>query len=175
MRLFVAINFDAETKKHIIAVQERLKSIATGSFAHPENLHLTLVFLGEIIEPRIPIIERVMDEVPVPKLNLNFDHVGCFRRDGGDIWWIGIQKNDALFRMQKRLNQKLLDAGFSLESRSFKPHLTLARQMRSAKEIDREWLLSAPFSTKANEISLMISERINGRLTYSELYKAPNE
>lgn len=175
MRLFIAINFDEETKKNIISVQERLKSVSRGSFSRRENLHLTLVFLGEISSSNIPAIKRVIDEMPTPKLRLNFNHLGSFQRDSGDIWWIGLENNVALLKMQKQINQKLCLAGFSLESRSYKPHLTLARQVRLLTNVDNEWLLNKPFSTEVYEISLMSSERIRGVLTYLELYRTKNK
>ena len=52
MRLFIAINFDEETKQSIIAVQRRLREWGRGNFSHPENLHLTLAFLGETAPER---------------------------------------------------------------------------------------------------------------------------
>lgn len=169
MRLFIAINFNQKTKNHIISVQERLKSVSCGRFSHPDNLHLTLAFLGEQSQSFVPIIKQVMDRVPLPTLHVNFDHVGCFHRDGGDIWWIGLQKNNALLKIQKQLSQELRACDFQLESHSFKPHLTLAREVKLTKEVDRKWLLNKPFETDISKISLMLSERINGKLTYTEL------
>ena len=48
MRLFVAINFDSITIENIAAVQGRLKALSRGNFSRPENLHMTLAFLGEV-------------------------------------------------------------------------------------------------------------------------------
>ena len=51
MRLFIAINFNDSTLKKLLAVQEELKNKAVkGRFSWPENLHLTLAFLGECDE-----------------------------------------------------------------------------------------------------------------------------
>lgn len=170
MRLFIAVNFGGETKRNIIAVQERLREAGRGNFSRPENLHLTLAFLGEVAPDRVPAVRQAMDQTAIRPLALRFDHVGCFQRGGGDIWWIGFAENEALLEMRKELCGRLSAAGFVLESRRFSPHVTLAREVRLHRQPDRRALLGAPFSAHADAVSLMLSERIGGRLVYTEQY-----
>lgn len=170
MRLFIAINFDQETKQNIIAVQRRLRELGRGNFSRPENLHLTLAFLGEVAPGRVAVIRRLMDNLNVHSLRLVFDHVGYFQRKDGDIWWLGLEPNKALLALQKELYHRLTDAGFQLDNRPFSPHITLARKVVLDKEADRNKLIGAPFATKADTVSLMLSERIAGQLTYTEQY-----
>ena len=170
MRLFIAINFDEETKQNIIAVQRRLREWGRGNFSHPENLHLTLAFLGETAPERVPLIRSVMGQLTVPSLHLVFDHVGYFRRDGSDIWWIGLRPDQALLDLQKELHRRLTDAGFQLDNRRFSPHITLARQVVLGNEPDKNRLLGKPFATNTDTVSLMLSERIDGKLIYTEQY-----
>lgn len=170
MRLFIAINFDKETKQNIIAVQRRLRELGRGNFSRPENLHLTLAFLGEVAPERVAVIRRLMDKLNVPQLRLVFDHVGRFQRDGGDVWWIGLEPNKALLALQKELYHQLIDAGFQLDNRRFSPHITLARKVVLDKEPDRSKLIEVPFATNVDTVSLMLSERIDGKLTYTEQY-----
>ncbi|MFR1803136.1 MAG: RNA 2',3'-cyclic phosphodiesterase, partial [Faecalispora jeddahensis] len=101
MRLFLAVNFDDATKHRIQAVQQRLYEAAQGEFSRLENLHLTLAFLGEVPAQRAATVRRAMDRTGVVPLNLTFDQIGFFRRDGGDIWWIGLAENPALLRLQQ--------------------------------------------------------------------------
>lgn len=170
MRLFIAINFDDETKENLITVQDRLRKLGRGNFSRPENLHLTLVFLGEIAPERVSDICRLMNQITIPELHLSFDHVGRFKRDGGDIWWIGLAPNNALFDLQKDLVGKLRYEGFSIESRSFSPHITLARRVVLNEEPEKDRILKTPFSTDVNKISLMLSHKLDGKLTYTEQY-----
>ncbi|HWP51574.1 MAG TPA: RNA 2',3'-cyclic phosphodiesterase [Clostridia bacterium] len=171
MRLFIAINFDQETKRNIIAVQQRLRQLGPGNFSPPENLHLTLVFLGEVAPERVAAVQSAMDLTAVRPMTLAFDHVGCFERDGSDIWWFGLEENNLLMSMRKDLSGHLSDAGFRLESRRFLPHMTLAREVRLTTPPDRGALLEKPFVTQANAISLMCSDRIGSRIAYTELYR----
>ena len=80
MRLFIAINFNSETKENILKVQSRLKECSTGSFSRPENIHLTLAFLGEVEPAGVEIIKHAMNSISVPKMQIIFDHIGYFKR-----------------------------------------------------------------------------------------------
>ena len=56
MRLFLSVNFDDKTKEHFSKIQERLMGQGKGRLTSPENLHMTLVFFGEMPEELEPII-----------------------------------------------------------------------------------------------------------------------
>ena len=171
MRLFIAVNFDEQTKRKIIDIQDRLKNYGKGSFARAENLHLTLVFLGAIEPERLSVLKHAMTNVSVPKMSLTFKNAGRFKKRDGDIWWIGLQKNEKLNRLQKKLADALISEGFKLEQRSFTPHITLARRFKAYRQADENRLIENEFSTTADAVCLMLSERVDGRLTYSEIYR----
>ncbi|MDD4565078.1 MAG: RNA 2',3'-cyclic phosphodiesterase [Eubacteriales bacterium] len=170
MRLFIAINFDEETKEHLLTVQSRLRKLGRGNFSRPENLHLTLAFLGEIAPERVAVICRLMDQMTVPVLHLSFDHVGRFKRDDGDIWWIGLAPNKELLIFQKELSERLRNESFLPEGRSFSPHITLARRVVLKEYPDKNKLLEKSFSTDTGTVSLMLSERIDSKLIYTLQY-----
>lgn len=170
MRLFIAINFDEETKARLCGAQDRLRAVGAGNFSHPENLHLTLAFLGETKPERLEEICALMDGLRFPRLQLSFDRVDSFSREGGELWWAGLAPNKELFALQKELAEGLRQAGFPIESRRFSPHITLARQLRLREAPDKARLLGTAFSTTADRLSLMRSERVAGRLTYTERY-----
>jgi len=167
MRLFIAINFNKDTKSRLLAMRDDLKSkSASGSFSSPENLHLTLVFLGECNAKEAAAIKSVMDAVSFEPFEIAIDRIGRFKRDDGDIWWAGVKENKALSELQRGLSDRLIAAGFDLEKRKYSPHITLGRRVRTEEspgEIE-------PFGEEAASIDLMLSERIEGRLTYSVLH-----
>ena len=86
MRLFIAINFDPDTKEKLLDVQRRLKACASGNFTRPENLHLTVAFLGEVGEASD--VKRAISDRFVQPVALEFDRVGTFRRD---LYWVGVK------------------------------------------------------------------------------------
>ena len=142
MRLFIAINF-----------------------TRPENLHLTLVFLGETPPGRVQEIQRVMDSATAEPFALQFEDIGKF----GDTWWVGIRQNPALTDLYNHLAQGLKAAEFSIENRPFKLHLTLAREVILWPGVSPE--KPEPFTAQVAAIHLTKSERINGKLIYTSIHE----
>ena len=174
MRLFLAISFPPAIRREFLAVQSRLRVCGyAGNFTKEENLHVTLAFLGEIPAPRLPAIRRAMEQTPVTPFPLSFDHAGCFKQTGGELWWIGAEGQPALFRLQRELCHQLRREGFVLEERRFLPHLTLARQYQAARPVNPRRLLSTPIEAQVSQIHLMRSDRPGGRLTYTVLFSHP--
>ena len=173
MRLFIAINFDQETKDKLLQVQNRLKKLGRGNFSREENLHLTLAFLGEVPEDQLEDVKSVMDQVKFPPMELTFHDVGYFvsgREKPSQLWKISLKYSRKLEKVHDELIASLRKAGFSPDAKSFKPHVTLARELH-VKDWDKTELLPEPFETAADHMSLMLSERMDGKLTYTELYR----
>lgn len=172
MRLFIAIELENMTKDEICAFMDRLRPLLRkANYTRRENLHLTLVFLGET--SRADAVKRAMDRVDAASFDLVFQRLGKFRRAGGDIFWMGIRENSALSDLYGNLITRLKEAGFSPEDRKFSPHLTLAREAVPAEAFDEKaFSRSVPELTMAvSRFSLMKSERIGGRLVYTALYE----
>lgn len=174
MRLFIAVKLNDEVKDFLSEAIQRLKVIASGGhFTHKENLHLTLVFLGEVSDEKLGAVKSAMDRVSGKSFRLSVKGFGRFKRRGGDIHWAGVIMNDALLTLQKQLNIELKTEGFPLEEREFSPHLTLGRELRIP---DAKTELFGSLNGEKHEmtvikISLMKSERIDGRLVYTEIYQ----
>jgi 2'-5' RNA ligase len=165
MRLFIAINFDRKTNQKLLDIQSVLKSKSTNAnFSRAENLHLTLVFLGEIPEKRLPQIKQAMASVSNTPVTLEFINVGSF---SGGIYYVGINRTPELAALQSELSERLREEGFKLEDRSYSPHVTLARKLQSDNKIKVDF---KAFCMTADKISLMKSENIGGRLVYTEIF-----
>lgn len=173
MRLFISINFNVDVKDRIIEIENKLKEYALkGNFTRVENLHLTLVFLGEVNEKNIEKIELSMSHIATSPFKLLFNDMGCFKRNGGDIWWLGAEHSSILFDLQKKLSMDLQELGFPVEQRKYTPHLTLGREVLLNEKFSRMDISNQiePIAVDVCKISLMKSERINGKLTYTEIY-----
>lgn len=172
MRLFYAINFSAAVKQKLLEIQGALKSqTVRGNFTLPDNLHLTLAFIGEVAPDRAGPLMQIAERFQVAPFELRLEGLGRFRRDGGDILWVAIEESKSLTAIYNKLNSQIVEAGFALEKRKFTPHLTLAREARLKGDFDfSEYSARVkPIVTSITKISLMKSERINGRLTYTEI------
>ena len=167
MRLFTAICFDEETKNALFAAQNFAKNFSEGNFSEKENLHLTLVFIGET--ERKSEIESALSEIEFPKFSVDFSKTGTFEKG---IFWVGTSENRELENLRKTVFAKLRNLGFEPEEREFVPHITLARKFRPAEnfpfdEIEKN-LPEKP--ALINRKTLMKSERINGELKYTEIF-----
>ncbi|MCL1955075.1 MAG: RNA 2',3'-cyclic phosphodiesterase [Brevinematales bacterium] len=174
-RLFISVNCDEKVKNQILSVQEKIKTLSLkGNFSSPENLHLTLVFLGETPDDAIQPITSVIDKAlvpPVAPFELTFTTAGCFKHSNKELWWIGTDHNDMnidiLKTIRQRITNDLLSKGIHFDNRPFNPHITLGR------EIKHELPIIIPkqgIIFPVNRISLMKSERISGKLTYTEIF-----
>ena len=171
MRLFVAILFSDSVTEQLFRglVSLRQQSIQ-GNFTRRENLHLTLAFLGETHQTEGA--KRAIDAIVSPACSLSINRLGRFQRPGGDIMWVGIPGNPHLSALHQQLSSALREEGFSLEKREYRPHLTLGRQVLLDPSFHwKKWETQyLPIQTSVTKVSLMKSERIQGKLTYTELH-----
>lgn len=129
-------------------------------------------FLGEIPTNRVAVIKRTMDEFKSQPFSLHLSKIGYFKRPEGKIYWIGIENNDTLFKINRKLRQKLTDRGFKLEDREYKPHITIGRKVILKDDFDTGELDDAVRKIKIdiNKVDLMKSEFLNGKLIHSLMY-----
>jgi len=174
IRLFIAVNCNGETKNRLLSVQGKIKSQSLkGNFSRPENIHLTLVFLGETPEEQVPAICSAIREAlqpPVVPFALAFSQTGCFTHSGKELWWIGAEYSAPSLGTLKNLRQRIADRlsaqGIAFDNRAFNPHITLGREIKHSAPIVIE---RQEITYPVNRISLMKSERLNGVLVYTEI------
>lgn len=177
MRLFIAILFDEEIKESLHETVTRLKHTAKGgTFTEKENLHLTVNFIGETkrLEEVKEAMNRALRSMEAECFTLSIQGFGRFKREDGDIYWVGVMKDNMLWRIQKELVKELKETGFfDIDDREYKPHLTLGRRIKLDKSFDSRTFEATiePLRMRVGKISLMKSERVDGKLTYTEIYK----
>ncbi|MBO4832002.1 MAG: RNA 2',3'-cyclic phosphodiesterase [Oscillospiraceae bacterium] len=175
MRIFIAVNFPEDVKDALCGDMAGLRERSvTGNFSLRENLHLTLAFLGEVHPRRVSDIRKVMDSAICPASDAGISGFGSFGRGGERLLWRGLRLDPKVRNMRDRLIAGLKDAGFTPDDKPFKPHITVARRACYPPEFSEKDFASSlsdvPFRIEA--ISLMRSERIGGKLTYTEMYRA---
>ena len=169
MRLFIAINFTDKIKETVADIRDGLKEESlVGNFSFDENLHLTLIFLGECNYHQMNVIKTVMDNAVFTDFKLVLEKIGYFKRDGGNTWWIGIKESASLSDLQADLCSGLRQKGFVLENRKFTPHITIGREVKMRIGYILPEIQHVDF--KVTNIELMKSERINGKQTYTSVY-----
>ena len=166
MRLFIALTLPDPLHAALEDTMARLRADGvSGRFTRPENLHLTLHFLGEQPEAAVDALSDILLQVPRDTFPLTLSALGTFSRTG--ILWAGLSPSPALNRLQKQLGAALARAGFPVEARAFRPHLTLVREFRLPEGYALPGLPAA--SASADTLCLMESTRVSGKLIYSPL------
>jgi 2'-5' RNA ligase len=171
MRLFIAVNFDDRVKEELFTLQQKIREHAIkGNFSREENFHLTLAFLGETEQALVSDIEDVITQIRIPPFEMVFSRLGCFTHARKELWWIGIDEKDAgdtrVKWLRQELADRLLERNIPFDNRSFNAHITLGREIRLHSPVDRQ---IEAVSIPVRRISLMKSERLNGKLVYTEL------
>ncbi|MFH1509903.1 MAG: RNA 2',3'-cyclic phosphodiesterase [Candidatus Nealsonbacteria bacterium] len=128
-RIFIAINLPKEVKKRLTYIQERYLDFPI-KWTRKENLHITLVFLGEIIdEDLIEICNKISEAVLKNKtfsIDLNKVVYGPPKKLPPKMIWVTGEQNISLGKLQKDLEESLL--GYSQEeNRGYAPHITLGK------------------------------------------------
>ena len=142
MRLFIAINFNENEKKSIEnIIREVEKDSIQGRFVKNEHMHLTLEFLGEVPLEKVEIIKKTIAQITFEPFTMNLSNLGYFKRRDGNIYWLGIENNETLFEIQGKLHELLINEGFNLENRPYKPHITIGRKVKMRKDFNPESLL----------------------------------
>ncbi|MCD6243828.1 MAG: RNA 2',3'-cyclic phosphodiesterase [Candidatus Korarchaeota archaeon] len=133
IRSFIAIDVEdagivskiSEIQETLVASKARLKRVET------ENLHFTLKFLGEVEEERLELVKSTMNDVleNFNPFSMHLYGVGAFPRiSRPNVVWIGVAEGREIFiEMAKELDRALSKLGFKKETKSFEPHLTVAR------------------------------------------------
>ena len=135
MRVFIAIDIDDKIRKAIADLQKQIASkvdVKKGDvkWVEPNNIHLTLKFLGEISDEQLEEVSEIVKTVASAhnKFTLDIESVGSFGGRSAKIVWVGAGKGtDALLALQKDLDDLLAQSGYPKEEREFSAHLTLCR------------------------------------------------
>lgn len=164
MRLFIAVKFsDKMTEALNSAAEELRRQGLSGNFTRIENLHLTLAFIGESTKVR-DLAEVISESVKgLEPFEITLGGCGNF----GQLYWAGLKKSRELEALVNGIRKRLSLKGFEVDSRPFKPHVTLVRQFVSE---EKPSFAVKETSMTVDRVYLMKSERIGGKLIYSEVF-----
>lgn len=129
-RLFFAIWPDQAALQQLVNLRDSLESSIRGRWILPVDLHVTLVFLGQVTSDRLQIVETIASDVRGEPFFISLDQLSGWR-SVGVLCLTPRQSPKSLGSLVQRLVSGLGEAGFVLDKRTFRPHLTLARQVTS--------------------------------------------
>jgi RNA 2',3'-cyclic 3'-phosphodiesterase len=133
LRVFIAVNPGKAIRSRCAMLQETLaRSAERVRWEKPENIHATLLFLGDVIDRDLPALCEAVSGVcaRIEPFTVDVEGVGCFPNlQRPRTIWAGIGTGAAeLIGLHDALEKPLIELGiYRREERQFKPHLTLGR------------------------------------------------
>ncbi|MDO4869743.1 MAG: RNA 2',3'-cyclic phosphodiesterase [Bacillota bacterium] len=153
-------------KAELVETQRHMQRLGIrGNFTKPENMHLTLAFIGEYPGPED--ILDVINEIRFEPFAIGLDGMGSF----GNLWWAGIRGQEALKPLAKSLRHGLAEAGIPFDRKKFTPHITLVRRPISPDGRIPAAVLQHALKSEmiVDRISLMRSDRGKNGMIYTEI------
>lgn len=169
-RVFIAIKIEAGQ-----TLLEMMSSLTSGlktesiKWVNPQNVHITLAFLGDTIEEKIPSISEMLKSrcEGFGSFEIIIKGLGVFKNiNDPRVIWTGIEKSEKLARLHNIILEGLNETGIEMENRPFRPHLTLGR-IRHMKSVNALQLTIDKYSE-----SVIQNEEVNEVILFeSTLFK----
>ncbi|MFH1317126.1 MAG: RNA 2',3'-cyclic phosphodiesterase [Candidatus Woesearchaeota archaeon] len=127
MRCFVAVNLPNDIKEQLGDIVKGLREEKGKiNWVKPQNMHITLKFLGELDEIKAEFVKNKLETVKFSKFDLTLDKLGVFPSESFiNVLWVGVKEKDELFDLHKMVDFSLSKM-FSVE-KNFLGHITLGR------------------------------------------------
>ncbi len=183
LRTFIGVDIGKAIRDRAVSLQEKLAQTGVEvKWVEPENLHVTLLFLGEVDDREVLQVCRAVAEQTQqhPSFTMSIETVGCFpnpRRPR--VLWIGVGEGaQELCALHDGLERPLLDLGcYRREERKYTPHITLGRvkSERPADKLTAELNKHAGWrggQTTVDEILIMSSQLSSHGPVYTVLSRA---
>jgi 2'-5' RNA ligase len=153
MRVFIAGELSAEARKELerIIKEIRQKDLIKAKFIEPENLHLTLKFLGEISDFKLNHVRETLKHLRFGKIKAKLGKLGVFSPSYVKILWVGLEPEEKFKELAGKINKLLGEE----EKRRFSSHVTLAR-VKSVK--NRKMFLESLKEIKVEPVEFLVDK-----------------
>ena len=124
-RVFFGLEIPAEIKQRLLQVRA---DVAGARWQSVEQVHLTLLFLGNIEEERLLAVREVARDISLKAFELSVAGLECFGQPHApDYLWAGVQPEAPVAILYSAIKSQVESLGLQTERRAYRPHLTLAR------------------------------------------------
>ena len=162
MRLFFALWPDSDTRARLAEAAARLRTDAGARLVERENYHLTLAFVGEIADARMPLLQQIGAEQRAGACTIKIDGIEYWPEPRAVVA-VAQDAPQALTQLSARLHEQLALRGVQLKSAPFRAHVTLARKVAQAPVLTA----MSPFLWSARSFSLLRSDTGGARSVYT--------
>jgi 2'-5' RNA ligase len=131
LRTFLALDIDEHIRRRLLAVRDELRADGKVTWVGPDQLHVTLKFLGDVPDERLGDVCELAAAVAATVPVFEFDIRGVIATPAhGELrmLWAGVADTTGqMSKLRQGLDAALADMGLHEEQRQFRPHITLAR------------------------------------------------
>jgi 2'-5' RNA ligase len=125
MRLFVGLALEPALTAKLAPM---MCGLPGARWVPPENLHVTLRFIGEADARDAAILDEALSQIRRPAFELQIAGCGIFaQRHGPEAVWLGVASTPPLTDLHGAVERATVRAGFAPEEKRFRPHITVAR------------------------------------------------
>jgi RNA 2',3'-cyclic 3'-phosphodiesterase len=168
MRLFFALWPNDVLRSQLAPHRLEVLRHCGGRPSLPLTLHMTLVYVGRVPEPRVEELTAIGDSIHQQAFDYEIDVAACFGKAG--VAWLGSQQPPgALMDLRATLQNLVYGAGFPIDQREFRPHVTVARNITTFVE---PWLVN-PVTWNVNQFSLVAATTMQNGVRYESLRDWP--
>lgn len=173
MRLFVGLGMNETARDALATVSSTLQASIPARYVPPELYHITLAYLGERGEDRIPAMQALLGKVAATSSTfyLTLSRLSWFGEASDAILYAELVPSNTLSALSMALRESLTQAGEKFDPKPLVPHITLARK---AVLPDGTTLAMPPSATfQCGALTLFHSTRLDGVLRYLPIFEAP--
>ena len=179
-RCFIAIELSREIRETLWQIEDELKKTIDGvKWVKPDNIHLTLKFLGHIEKEIVEGIKEILNKIAgqTKPFKIKLSSPGAFPSpDRPRVIWIGVEENKESSHLANLIDEKTASLGIEKESRAFHPHLTLARVkfLKDKFSVKNAFasLKVSPVEMTASKVTLFQSTLTREGAIYTALHEA---
>jgi 2'-5' RNA ligase len=138
IRAFIAVDLPGDVQECLSSISNQLKE-QMGSvpirWVSPENIHLTLKFLGDVSLNNISVLTEVLsiETAAIKPMVISVGGIGAYPKIRSPrVVWVGIEAPQEMYSLQRSIDTQLNRIGYAPDKRKFSPHLTLGRVSRNA-------------------------------------------
>ena len=161
MRLFAGLEPSPAFRDALARLQENLRAAGiTGRFLGPDNLHMTLAYIGmwpEVVTEVLPAVEQ--------PFQITLVQAGVF--PASRVLWAGIRPSGALDRLADQVRHNLSAAGIPFDPQPFRAHITLVRKPSIPETAALPDIKVPPASMTVREVCLYRSEHLESGMAYT--------
>ncbi|MDD5614291.1 MAG: RNA 2',3'-cyclic phosphodiesterase [Candidatus Omnitrophica bacterium] len=144
IRTFIAVEIIKNTRDLIARIQNDLaKSNSDIKFVEPDNIHITIAFLGNLEIKRVPFVKNTLQDLLKDRAGfcLQPHGLGCFPNiKNPRIIWVGIEKGgENLANIHEDIVSILAKDGIEIDAKTYHPHITIAR----IKSLENQYILKS--------------------------------